>query len=107
MHRKQALQMLLTGEFIDAATAQQFGLVNTVVPAEELDAAASLAGAGADKPPPAVRLGKEMFYRRLDMGLEDACRFAAGCMARNLDSEDARAGIDAFLGKRKPPWTSR
>ncbi len=71
------------------------------------NAAASLASAGADKPPPAVRLGKEMFYRRLDMSLEDAYRFAAECMALNLDGEDARAGIDAFLEKRKPPWTSR
>ena len=108
MHRKQAMQMLLTGDFIDAQTAKQFGLVNEVVSAEELDAAvASMADKIAAKSALAVNLGKKMFYQQANMDLSAAYEFAGERMTCNMDSEDAREGIDAFIEKRKPAWKGR
>ena len=108
MHRKQAMQMLLTGDFIDAQTAKQFGLVNEVVSAEELDAAvASMADKIAAKSALAVNLGKKMFYQQANMDLSAAYQFAGERMTCNMDSEDAREGIDAFIEKRKPAWKGR
>lgn len=108
MQRKQAMQMLLTGDFIDAQTAKQFGLVNEVVPPDELDAAvASLAQKIAAKSPLAVSLGKKMFYRQATMDLSAAYEFAGEQMTCNMDSEDAREGIDAFIEKRRPLWKGR
>ena len=108
MHRKQAMQMLLTGDFIDAQKAKQFGLVNEVVPAEDLDdAVASMAQKITGKSPLAVGLGKKMFYQQVDMDLSAAYQFAGERMTCNMDSEDAREGIDAFIEKRKPAWTGR
>ncbi|MCP5195919.1 MAG: enoyl-CoA hydratase [Gammaproteobacteria bacterium] len=103
--RKQALELLLTGDFIDASTALQQGLINRVVPSEQLDEAVwRLAESICDKSPLAIRMGKELFYRQLDLGLEAAYACASTTMACNMDSEDAREGIDAFIGKRKPAW---
>ena len=108
MHRKQAMQMLLTGDFIDAETARQFGLVNTVAPMEELDeAVASLAQKIVGKSSLAVGLGKKMFYQQANMDLSAAYQFAGERMTCNMDSEDAREGIDAFIEKRKPAWKGR
>ena len=108
MQRKQAMQMLLTGDFIDAQTAKQFGLVNEVVSAEELDAAvASMADKIAAKSALAVNLGKKMFYQQANMDLSAAYQFAGERMTCNMDSEDAREGIDAFIEKRKPAWKGR
>lgn len=108
MHRKQAMQMLLTGDFIDAETARQFGLVNTVVAAEQLVATTrELAEKIAAKAPESIRLGKKMFYEQLPLSLADAYDFAAERMACNMDSDDAREGIDAFIQKRKPHFTGR
>ncbi len=108
MHRKQAMQMLLTGDFIDGLTAKQFGLVNDVVPPEELDAAVkSLAQKIAGKSPLAVNLGKKMFYQQASMDLSAAYDLAGERMTCNMDSEDAREGIDAFIEKRKPVWQGR
>ncbi len=108
MHRKQAMQMLLTGDFIDAETARQFGLVNTVTPIDELDeAVASLAQKIVDKSPLAVGLGKKMFYQQANMNLSAAYQFAGERMTCNMDSEDAREGIDAFIEKRKAVWKGR
>jgi len=108
MHRKQAMQMLLTGDFIDAVTALRFGLVNEVVPAAGLEAATeALAQKIVAKSAHAIALGKHMFYRQLPMDLADAYAYAAERMACNMDSEDAREGIDAFIEKRKPEWKGR
>jgi enoyl-CoA hydratase/carnithine racemase len=106
--RKRAFEMLVTGEFVDAATAQDWGLVNRVVPAEQLDlAVAELAGAIASKSPVAIRAGKRLFARQLAASLEEAYALACETMAANLAAEDAREGIDAFLAKRKPVWRGR
>ena len=108
MLRKQAMQMLLTGDFISAQEAQACGLVNEVVAAEDLDSAArSLAAKIAAKSAHAIRLGKEMFYKQLPMDLADAYAYASERMACNMDSHDAREGIDAFIQKRKPEWKNR
>ncbi len=108
LSRKQAFELLFTGEFIDAETARAQGLVNRVVPAGELDAeVARLAGSILAKSPLAVATGKQMFYRQLEQGLEAAYDYAAQVMTCNMDSEDAWEGIDAFLAKRPARWTGR
>lgn len=108
MGRKQALHMLLTGDFISAQTAQSYGLVNEVVPAAELESATlTLAQKIIAKSAHAISLGKDMFYRQLPMDLSDAYAYAAERMACNMDSHDAREGIDAFIEKRKPEWKGK
>jgi enoyl-CoA hydratase/carnithine racemase len=108
MHRKQAMHMLLTGEFIDAPTALRYGLVNEVVPADELDSATlALASKIAARSAHSIALGKEMFYRQLEMDLSAAYAYASERMACNMDSHDAREGIDAFFEKRSPEWKDR
>ncbi|MDH5355044.1 MAG: enoyl-CoA hydratase [Gammaproteobacteria bacterium] len=108
MHRKQAMQMLLTGDFIDAQTACDYGLVNSVTPVENVAAETrALAEKIAAKSPLAIKTGKRMFYKQLNMGLSEAYDFASDTMACNMDSEDAREGIDAFIEKRKPCWQGR
>lgn len=108
MGRKQALHMLLTGDFISAQTAQQYGLVNEVVPATELEQATiTLAQKISAKSAHAIRLGKEMFYQQLPMDLSDAYAYASERMTCNMDSHDAREGIDAFIQKRKPEWIGK
>ncbi len=108
MGRKQALHMLLTGDFISAQTAQQYGLVNEVVPAAELEAATiALAQKIIAKSAHAISLGKDMFYRQLPMDLSEAYAYAAERMTCNMDSQDAREGIDAFIEKRKPEWKGK
>ena len=106
--RKQALQMLLTGDFISAAEARASGLVNEVVTAENLESATqALAVKIASKSAYSIQLGKDMFYRQLPMDLADAYTYASERMACNMDSPDAREGIDAFIEKRKPVWKRR
>ena len=108
MGRKQAMHMLLTGDFISAQTAQQYGLVNEVVPAAELEhATRELAQKIVSRSAHAIKLGKDMFYRQLPMDLSDAYAYAAERMTCNMDSHDAREGIDAFIEKRKPEWKGR
>ena len=105
MHRKQAMQMLLTGDFIDAETALGYGLVNEVVAAGELaEATQTLARKIMAKSGHAIALGKDMFYKQLQMDLPDAYAYASERMACNMDSHDAREGIDAFIEKRSPTW---
>lgn len=108
LSRKKALEILLTGEFIDAQAAEREGLINYAVPPEELDAAVQrLADAIVAKSPVAVATGKGMFYRQLEMGMEEAYSYAAEVMACNMMAEDAQEGIDAFIEKRAPVWKGR
>ncbi|MFQ5612227.1 MAG: enoyl-CoA hydratase [Anaerolineae bacterium] len=108
LSRKQALEMLLTGEFIDAQTALARGLVNRVAPAGELDEAVqALVEAIMSKSPVAVSTGKRMFYKQLEMGLEEAYLYASEVMACNMMAEDAAEGVDAFIEKRQPVWRGR
>lgn len=106
--RKRAMQMLLTGDFISASEAKDYGLVNEVVPLEELESATrALAEKITAKSAHSIRLGKEMFYKQLSMDLSDAYAYASERMACNMDSHDAREGIDAFIQKRNPEWKHR
>jgi len=106
--RKRAFEMLMTGGFIDAETARDWGLVNRVVPAQQLDAEVdALAREIRSKSRVAVETGKRMFYRQLEMTLDEATAYAAEVMARNMLAEDAAEGIDAFIGKRTPVWKGR
>ncbi|MEP7329570.1 MAG: enoyl-CoA hydratase [Betaproteobacteria bacterium] len=103
--RKRALEMLLTGEMIDAPTALAWGLVNRVVPAAQLDAAVlALATTIAAKSPAAVAMGKQAFYAQIERDLPGAYALAGESMACNMLDPDAVEGIDAFLGKRAPQW---
>lgn len=106
--RKRALQMLLTGQFVDAATAAAWGLVNEVVMADRLDAtAAGLATAVADASPLTVQIGKETFYRQVDVDQRQAYDLAKEVMSLNALAADAQEGMSAFLDKRPPRWTGR
>jgi enoyl-CoA hydratase/carnithine racemase len=105
LSRKAALEMLLTGDFIDAAQAQRQGLVNRVVPADALDAdLAQLAASICAKPVEAVSAGKDLFYRQLDMGIEAAYQLAGQTMACNMMDDSALEGVQAFIDKRVPAW---
>jgi enoyl-CoA hydratase/carnithine racemase len=106
--RKAAMEMLLTGELIDAATARSLGLVNRVVPRDELrEAVDGLARQIAAKSAFTVKIGKEAFYRQAELDLAAAYRYAAEIMTTNMLAEDAGEGIDAFLAKRPPVWHDR
>jgi len=103
--RKRAMQMLLTGDPIDAPTALAWGLVNAVVPPEDLRAAAlALAAKIAEASGAVVGLGKAAFYRQLDLDLGEAYAFTRDVMVRNAQLEDAQEGIAAFIDKRPPHW---
>jgi enoyl-CoA hydratase/carnithine racemase len=106
--RKQAMEMLLTGEPISAATARDIGLVNRVVPAgSERDAAIALAQKVARKSAHTIKLGKAAFYRQAEMSLDDAYRYTAEVMAENMMARDAEEGIGAFIEKREPKWQDK
>lgn len=108
MTRKQAMEMLLTGDFIDAAEAKARGLVNRVVSVEELDAAVrSLTDAICAKSAVAVAMGKQVFYKQLELGVAAAYQLTAETMACNMMTDDAAEGIDAFMTRRKPEWKGR
>lgn len=102
---KQSMEMLLTGEFIDAQTALHYGLLNRVSPPDQLDAAVEeLVAAIVSKPRMAIRMGKELVYRQREMGLESAYQLAGQTMATNMMDADAQEGAQAFAQKRKPQW---
>ena len=104
--RKRALEMLLTGTPINAATAAEWGLVNRVVPAADLDAAVvDLATRIADASPLTVGLGKQAFYRQIDLDKRQAYDLTKVVMSMNALAADAQEGICAFLEKRPPTWT--
>jgi len=104
LQRKHALEMLLTGDVIDAQRALEWGLVNRVVPAGELDAETQkLARQLADKPPATVAAGKRAFYRQMDMDLARAYELAGKTISASFAHAEGRAGMDAFIEKRPPP----
>jgi enoyl-CoA hydratase/carnithine racemase len=106
--RKQAMEMLLTGEPVSAPRARDIGLVNQVVAAgSELDAAIAMAEKIALKSAYTIELGKTAFYHQLEMSLADAYRYAAEVMTENMMACDAEEGIGAFLEKREPKWQDR
>ena len=103
--RKQAMEMLLLGELVDAATAARLGLVNRVVPEGRLEAVTlAMARAIGAKSPLTLRIGKEAFYRQLELGLGEAYDYASRVMTENMLARDAAEGIDAFIEKRTPVW---
>jgi enoyl-CoA hydratase/carnithine racemase len=103
--RKQAMEMLLTGEFIDAETARDRGLLNRVVAADALDAEIKkLSDSILAKPAVAVAMGKKLFYRQMEMGIDAAYQLAGETMACNMMDEGALEGVQAFIDKRQPSW---
>jgi enoyl-CoA hydratase/carnithine racemase len=106
--RKQAMEMLLTGEPIPATRARDIGLINRVVAAgTERDAATALAQKVALKSAYTIKLGKAAFYRQAEMTLADAYRYAAEVMTENMMARDAAEGISAFIEKREPKWQDK
>src|SRR5882724_9292095 len=106
--RKQAMEMLLTGEPISAATAQNIGLINRVVAnGHERDEAIALAQKVALKSAYTVKIGKAAFYRQAEMSLAGAYRYAAEVMTENMMARDAEEGIGAFIEKREPKWQDK
>lgn len=102
---KHAMQMLLTGDLIDAQTALRFGLVNELVPVEELATRTrALAKQIASKAPLALGIGKKAFYKQAELGLADAYAYTQEVMVKNLTTQDAQEGINAFIEKRHPEW---
>lgn len=105
MHAKQAMEMLLTGGFISADEARSRGLLNRVCAAAELDAQVdALVSAILGKPREAVRMGKALFYKQREMGIEAAYQLAGQTMACNMMDDVAQEGVQAFIDKRKPTW---
>ena len=103
--RKAAMEMLLLGEMVEANEAKNLGLVNRVVePDRVVNEAIELGRKIATKPKRTLKIGKEAFYRQLDMSLEEAYRYAAAVMVENMLDAEAEEGIGAFLDKRKPSW---
>jgi enoyl-CoA hydratase/carnithine racemase len=104
LQRKHAMEMLLTGEPISAQLAMEWGLVNRVVPLDQLDAEVSrLAALLASKPPATVAAGKRAFYQQMDLGLEQAYALASGVISASFAHDEGRAGMEAFIEKRPPP----
>jgi len=102
--RKRAMEMLLTGEVIDARKAMEWGLVNKVVPAQDLESATlDLARKIAEKPPATVAAGKRAFYQQMDLGVQKAYDLASQVIAASFADDEGRAGMDAFIDKRPPP----
>ena len=103
--RKRAMEMLLLGEKLPAREAAEYGLVNRVVQAgKAMDEALKLAGVIASKPPATLAIGKEAFYRQIEMSLADAYDYAAGVMVENMMHAESKEGIGAFIEKRAPDW---
>lgn len=103
--RKRAMKMLMTGDFIDAGTALDYGLINDVVAHDKLDEAVlELATQITSKPPAAIQMGKASFYQQLKLELDDAYGLASDTISCNMLLDETLEGVDAFLEKRKPNW---
>jgi enoyl-CoA hydratase/carnithine racemase len=108
LSNKHAMQMLLTGDLIDAQNAYRMGLVNEVVDAEQLESKTmELARKLASKSPLTVAIGKEAYYRQAELPLSEAYDYTKEVMVRNLEAQDAQEGISAFIEKRHPIWNGR
>ena len=104
LSRKRAMEMLLTGDLVDAHKALEWGLVNRVVPASDLDKAVmELAAKIAEKPPVTLATGKRAFYEQMDLGTAKAYELASCAISASFAHEEGRQGMEAFLEKRKPP----
>ena len=102
------MEMLLTGEMVPAEKAERIGLVNRVVPAgQELQAAIDLANVVASKSSHVIGIGKEAFYRQIDLPLAQAYDYASKVMTENMMARDAEEGIGAFIEKRDPKWQDK
>lgn len=105
---KQAMEMLLSGDFINAARAVEIGLINAALPADELDPHLQAMAANiASKSPVVVKMGKAAFYRQLQMPLDKAYDYTSAVMCENMATEDAQEGLTAFFDKRKPEWRGK
>ena len=102
--RKRVMELLLIGDFLSAGQALEYGLINRVIPAAQLDAEIEIiAQKIAQKSPTTIRAGKALFYKQIEAAMGDAYALASDTMACNMQTEDARSGIDAFLGKQPMP----
>ena len=106
--RKQTMEMLLTGEPVPADRAKELGLINRIVSPEALEKETQqLAESIANKSPLTIKIGKQAFYRQIEMDLDSAYAYTAQAMTENMMAADAREGIDAFMEKREPSWEGR
>jgi enoyl-CoA hydratase/carnithine racemase len=106
--RKRAMEMLLTGDLVDARKALEWGLVNAVVPAEQLEVEVQrLAAKIAEKPPATVAAGKRAFYQQMDMGVDKAYELASTVISSSFSGDEGRDGMNAFIEKRDPPGRKR
>jgi enoyl-CoA hydratase/carnithine racemase len=105
LQRKHAMEMLLTGDLVDAKKALEWGLVNRVVPATELDGEVDkLARHIAAKPRETIAAGKRAFYQQMDLGVEKAYALASGVISASFAQEEGKEGMQAFIEKRPPNW---
>lgn len=108
LSNKHAMQMLMSGDLIDAQTALRFGLVNEIVPADQLvEITMAMAEKIAKKSALTLAIGKEAFYRQAELSLDEAYAYTSDVMVKNLQTQDAQEGILAFIEKREPTWRGK
>ena len=107
VHRKHAMSMLLTGDSISAEKAERIGLISAVIDSNIDDEVLKIAAKIASKSPKAIEIGKPIFYKQLEMPLDAAYQLASKTMVENMDHDEAIEGIDAFLTKRTPDWSTK
>jgi len=108
VNRKQTMEMLLLGEFITPSKAQEIGLINKIVSDKDLkEETIKMAKVIASKSPATVAIGKEAFYKQLEMNIEEAYKYTSQVMSRNMIEKDAQEGISAFIENRDPKWSDK